>query len=150
MSEQRNVPTANGTGNSGNTAGIDYMTDTRPIAAGETAPGCKKRDPIVVAENVTRSFGGINAVDVEYLEIPRHKITALIGPNGAGKTTLFNLLTGFDTPNSGKWQFEGNSLAGVSLQGGPDGHGPHVPADQGDGQTDRHGKHAAGRLGAAR
>jgi neutral amino acid transport system ATP-binding protein len=90
----------------------DYMTDTRPIAAGETPPGCKKRDPIVVAENVTRSFGGINAVDVEYLEIPRHKITALIGPNGAGKTTLFNLLTGFDTPNSGKWQFEGKSIAG--------------------------------------
>jgi branched-chain amino acid transport system ATP-binding protein len=93
---------------------IDYMTDTRPIAAGEIAPGCKKRDPIVVAENVTRSFGGINAVDVQYLEIPRHKITALIGPNGAGKTTLFNLLTGFDTPNSGTWQFEGQSLAGVS------------------------------------
>ena len=97
-----------------NRKNIDYMTDTRPIAAGEAAPGCKKRDPIVVAENVTRSFGGINAVDVEYLEIPRHKITALIGPNGAGKTTLFNLLTGFDTPNTGKWQFEGNSLAGVS------------------------------------
>ena len=93
---------------------IDYMTDQRPIAVGEGTPGCKKRDPIVVAENVTRSFGGINAVDVEYLEIPRHKITALIGPNGAGKTTLFNLLTGFDTPNTGKWQFEGNSLAGVS------------------------------------
>ncbi len=93
---------------------IDYMTDTRPIAVGEAVPGCKKRDPIVVAENVTRTFGGINAVDVEYLEIPRHKITALIGPNGAGKTTLFNLLTGFDTPNSGKWQFEGQSIAGVS------------------------------------
>jgi len=108
MSEQLNVPTQ------GNTEKIDYMTDSRPIAAGETAPGCKKRNPIVVAENVTRSFGGINAVDVEYLEIPRHKITALIGPNGAGKTTLFNLLTGFDMPNSGKWQFEGNSLAGVS------------------------------------
>ena len=67
-----------------------------------------------MAENVTRSFGGINAVDVDYLEIPRHKITALIGPNGAGKTTLFNLLTGFDIPNSGKWQFEGQSIAGVS------------------------------------
>jgi len=109
MSEQRNV-TKNGSAEKV----IDYMTDTRPIAAGETAPGCKKRDPIVVAENVSRSFGGINAVDVDYLEIPRHKITALIGPNGAGKTTLFNLLTGFDTPNSGKWQFEGSSLAGVS------------------------------------
>src|SRR6478736_5748618 len=95
-------------------AGVDYMTDARPIAVGDNTPGCKKRDPIVVAEKVTRSFGGINAVDVDYLEIPRHKITALIGPNGAGKTTLFNLLTGFDTPNSGKWQFEGNSLAGVS------------------------------------
>ncbi|MGG5171950.1 ABC transporter ATP-binding protein [Pseudarthrobacter sp. J1738] len=93
---------------------IDYMTDDRPIAVGEVAPGCKKRDPIVVAENVSRSFGGINAVDVEYLEIPRHKITALIGPNGAGKTTLFNLLTGFDIPNTGKWQFEGQDLAGVS------------------------------------
>lgn len=93
---------------------VDFMTDTRPIAAEETGPGCKKRDPIVVAENISRSFGGINAVDVEYLEIPRHKITALIGPNGAGKTTLFNLLTGFDNPNSGKWQFEGHNIAGVS------------------------------------
>ena len=113
MSESNNQ-TSPGTGGSGTTENVDYMTDTRPIAVGENTPGCKKRDPIVVAENVTRSFGGINAVDVEYLEIPRHKITALIGPNGAGKTTLFNLLTGFDTPNSGQWQFEGNSLAGVS------------------------------------
>jgi branched-chain amino acid transport system ATP-binding protein len=93
---------------------VDFMTDTRPIAADETGPGCRKRDPIVLAGNISRSFGGINAVDVEYLEIPRHKITALIGPNGAGKTTLFNLLTGFDSPNSGKWQFEGHSIAGVS------------------------------------
>jgi branched-chain amino acid transport system ATP-binding protein len=93
---------------------VDFMTETRPIAADETGPGCRKRDPIVVTENISRSFGGINAVDVEYLEIPRHKITALIGPNGAGKTTLFNLLTGFDSPNSGKWQFEGHSIAGVS------------------------------------
>ncbi|MEE1619916.1 ABC transporter ATP-binding protein [Zafaria sp. Z1313] len=89
------------------------MTDTRPIAAGETGPGCKKRDPIVVAKNVTRSFGALNAVDVDYLEIPRHKITALIGPNGAGKTTLFNLLTGFDTPNSGDWEFDGTKISGV-------------------------------------
>ncbi|WP_433876360.1 ABC transporter ATP-binding protein [Sinomonas atrocyanea] len=95
-------------------SGNEYMTDSRPIAEGEPGPGCRKRDPIVIADNVSRSFGGINAVDVEHLEIPRHKITALIGPNGAGKTTLFNLLTGFDTPNSGKWQFEGRDLAGVS------------------------------------
>ncbi|WP_434993085.1 ABC transporter ATP-binding protein [Arthrobacter sp. Ld5] len=90
------------------------MTDSAPIASGETGPGCSKRDPIVVARKVTRSFGGINAVDVEHLEIPRHKITALIGPNGAGKTTLFNLLTGFDTPNSGDWEFDGKPLAKVA------------------------------------
>ncbi|TJY72432.1 ABC transporter ATP-binding protein [Arthrobacter sp. CAU 1506] len=91
----------------------EYMTDTRPIAADEPGPGCRKRDPILVAKDVTRQFGGVNAVDVEYLEIPRHQITALIGPNGAGKTTLFNLLTGFDIPQSGEWSFEGHSLAGV-------------------------------------
>ncbi len=94
--------------------GIDYMTDSRPITEDTPGPGCRKRDPIVTVKKVTRSFGGINAVDVDYLEIPRNKITALIGPNGAGKTTLFNLLTGFDTPQSGEWDFDGKSLAGVA------------------------------------
>jgi len=80
---------------------------------GEAAPGCQKRDPILVADHVRRSFGGLTAVDVAHIEIPRGAITALIGPNGAGKTTLFNLLTGFDKPDSGKWTFEGRSLAGL-------------------------------------
>ena len=83
------------------------------ISVGAAAPGCKKVDPIVVVDNVTRTFGGLNAVDVEHLEIPRGKITALIGPNGAGKTTFFNLLTGFDKPNTGSWTFEGRDLAGI-------------------------------------
>jgi branched-chain amino acid transport system ATP-binding protein len=80
---------------------------------GDALPGCAKRDPILVADNVTRAFGGLTAVDVEHLEIPRGAITALIGPNGAGKTTLFNLLTGFDKPNTGTWTFEGRPLNGV-------------------------------------
>jgi branched-chain amino acid transport system ATP-binding protein len=84
------------------------------IVAGEIAPGCKKVDPILVADNVTRQFGGLTAVNVEHVEIPRGKITALIGPNGAGKTTLFNLLTGFDKPNTGTWFFDGKDLAGVA------------------------------------
>ena len=84
------------------------------IAKGNIEPGCQKVDPILVAHGVSRSFGGNKAVDVEHLEIPRGKITALIGPNGAGKTTLFNLLTGFDKPNTGSWNFEGRDLAGVS------------------------------------
>jgi len=84
------------------------------IAKGAIEPGCAKVDPILIADNVTRQFGGLKAVDVAHLEIPRGKITALIGPNGAGKTTLFNLLTGFDKPNTGTWSFEGKQLAGVA------------------------------------
>nr|WP_235282352.1 ABC transporter ATP-binding protein [Microbacterium sp. SA39] len=72
-----------------------------------------KVDPIIVADNVTRRFGGLTAVDVEHLEIPRGAITALIGPNGAGKTTLFNLLCGFDKPQSGAWSFDGKQLSGI-------------------------------------
>ncbi|WP_431778396.1 ABC transporter ATP-binding protein [Microbacterium aurantiacum] len=67
----------------------------------------------MVIDHVTRRFGGLTAVDVEHLEIPRNAITALIGPNGAGKTTLFNLLCGFDKPNSGTWSYDGTQLSGI-------------------------------------
>lgn len=76
-------------------------------------PGAAKPDPILVVDDVSRQFGGLVAVDVEHVEIQRGAITALIGPNGAGKTTFFNLLTGFDRPNSGAWKFNGQSLSGV-------------------------------------
>jgi branched-chain amino acid transport system ATP-binding protein len=84
------------------------------ICIGDAAPGCRKVDPILIADNVKRQFGGLTAVDVAHVEIPRGLITALIGPNGAGKTTFFNLLTGFDKPNQGNWSFEGKNLAGLS------------------------------------
>jgi neutral amino acid transport system ATP-binding protein len=77
------------------------------------APGARKKDPIVIVDKLSRSFGGLTAVDVDHLEIPSGKITALIGPNGAGKTTLFNLLTSFDKPDTGTWEFKGRSLSGI-------------------------------------
>jgi len=83
------------------------------LHVGDASPGVKKVDPILVADHVSRKFGGLVAVDVEHVEIPRGAITALIGPNGAGKTTLFNLLTGFDKPDTGTWSFSGKDLAGV-------------------------------------
>ena len=76
-------------------------------------PGASKPDPIVKGDNIVRTFGGLKAVDVAHIEIPRGVITALIGPNGAGKTTLFNLLTGFDEPDSGDWAFNGKKLSNV-------------------------------------
>jgi branched-chain amino acid transport system ATP-binding protein len=79
----------------------------------EHEPGAKKPDPIVVADNVRRRFGGLTAVDVDHLEVQRGVITALIGPNGAGKTTFFNLITGFDRPDEGDWSFNDRSLKGI-------------------------------------
>lgn len=84
------------------------------LASVPREPGVAKPDPILVADAVVRSFGGLAAVNVEHVEIQRGSITALIGPNGAGKTTFFNLLTGFDAPDSGSWTFKGRNLAGVS------------------------------------
>ena len=90
---------------------------SRPKATGlhrgSIRPGVEKTDPIIVADGVRRTFGGLTAVDVAHLEIPRNAITALIGPNGAGKTTFFNLLTGFDRPDAGDWSFDGKPLSHV-------------------------------------
>ncbi|WP_210507339.1 ABC transporter ATP-binding protein [Naasia sp. SYSU D00057] len=88
-------------------------TPVADLIAGPVAPGVKKRNPIIVVDGVSRRFGGLTAVDVEHVEIPANAITALIGPNGAGKTTFFNLLTGFDQPNSGSWTFQGRDIGGV-------------------------------------
>jgi len=80
----------------------------------DRVPGARKPDPILTADNIRREFGGIVAVDVDHFEVQKGSITALIGPNGAGKTTFFNLLTGFDQPNSGDWNFNGKAMNGVA------------------------------------
>ncbi len=80
-----------------------------PVAA---EPGSSKPDPILVADHVSRRFGGLLAVDVEHLEVQRGTLTALIGPNGAGKSTFFNVLSGFDKPTTGTWRFDGRDIAG--------------------------------------
>ena len=97
------------------TAVRDPATATTPARALDGLPfepGVPKPDPILVVDSVHRKFGGLIAVDVDHVEIQRGAITGLIGPNGAGKTTFFNLLTGFDEPDQGRWLFDGSDATG--------------------------------------
>jgi branched-chain amino acid transport system ATP-binding protein len=65
---------------------------------------------IYTAENVTKAFGGLVAVDSVSFDIPQGAIVAIIGPNGAGKTTFFNILTGLYKPTSGLLTFDGRNV----------------------------------------
>jgi branched-chain amino acid transport system ATP-binding protein len=67
-------------------------------------------------EHVTKSFGGLVAVNDVSCTVEKGKITGLIGPNGSGKTTLFNLVTGFIRPTSGNVRFEGRDITGIPPQ----------------------------------
>lgn len=98
------------------------MGEVTALADIPAEPGSPKPDPILRVDQVHKAFGGLVAVNVDHLEIQRGIITGLIGPNGAGKTTFFNLMTGFDQPNQGRWSFDGVDLAGVA---------PHQAAQRG-------------------
>ena len=116
MSSELTPESVSGSGEAATTApatGSIRRPKTTGLTKGEVKPGVAKVDPILIVDAVQRRFGGLMAVDVDHLEVPRGAITALIGPNGAGKTTLFNLLCGFDKPNSGTWSFDGKNLSGV-------------------------------------
>lgn len=63
---------------------------------------------------VSKSFGGIQAVRDCSFDIPDRRVTCLIGPNGAGKTTIFNLVTGFLKPDSGHVLLDSQEIAGRS------------------------------------
>src|SRR5438093_11208887 len=65
---------------------------------------------LLSVENVTRRFGGIQALADVSLELERGDIGGLIGPNGAGKTTLFNLVMRLYRPNEGRIVFDGKDL----------------------------------------
>jgi branched-chain amino acid transport system ATP-binding protein len=64
------------------------------------------------AENVSKVFGGLVAVEDVSFEIPERAIVSIIGPNGAGKTTFFNMLTGLYKPSFGRISFDGSDITG--------------------------------------
>jgi branched-chain amino acid transport system ATP-binding protein len=75
--------------------------------------GTNASEPILALEVVAKSFGGLRAVDGASFAVAAGSITALIGPNGAGKTTLFDLISGYERPDSGAVHFEGRRIDGL-------------------------------------
>jgi branched-chain amino acid transport system permease protein len=78
------------------------LATAAPAAAASNAPSVGQ--PILKAEHLHKSFGGLRATNDVSLTLHEHEILGVIGPNGAGKTTVFNLLSGFLAPDQGTVQ----------------------------------------------
>ena len=68
---------------------------------------------LLSAQNISRSFGGLKALNGCNLQVEKGSIAGLIGPNGSGKTTLFNVMTGYVKPDSGTVTFDGVDITGA-------------------------------------
>jgi branched-chain amino acid transport system permease protein len=83
------------------------VTDRAPRPAGDGG------DCVLEVRGLSKSFGGIKAVNDLSFDLRRGKITALIGPNGAGKTTVFNLITGAIPADAGQVRLFGRDVTGL-------------------------------------
>jgi branched-chain amino acid transport system ATP-binding protein len=68
---------------------------------------------VLKTAGLSKSFGGLRAVNNVDFELPAGELHAIIGPNGAGKTTFFNLITGLLTPDAGQVTFHGRDITGM-------------------------------------
>lgn len=70
-------------------------------------------EPVLEVRNLTKTFGGLKAVNDLSFDVHQGEIVSIIGPNGSGKTTAFNLVTGLYEPDSGDILLNGESIAGL-------------------------------------
>jgi neutral amino acid transport system ATP-binding protein len=69
---------------------------------------------LLTVENISKNYGGIKALQLCNMNFTEGAINGLIGPNGSGKTTLFNVITGYEQPDSGRVIFRGNDITSAS------------------------------------
>ena len=69
---------------------------------------------LLEAQNVSKAFGGIHALDTCSITVEQGTITGLIGPNGSGKTTLFNVITGYEKVDEGAIRFSGQTVTNLT------------------------------------
>ncbi len=72
-----------------------------------------KPEPVLRVENLSKRFGGVDAVYGVSFDLAEGEAVGIIGPNGSGKTTLVNLITGFVRPNRGKVYYRGDNITGL-------------------------------------
>ncbi len=104
------------------------LADVVPLIPPRTRPVRSESNEDVVLEvkNLSRSFGGLKAVQDVSFKLRRNEILGIIGPNGAGKTTLFNLMNGFLRPGTGEILLDGRNMSGRK---------PHELCEAGIGRT---------------
>ena len=83
-------------------------------------------DPLLKADNISLSFGGVKALADVSFEIREHEILAIIGPNGAGKSSMLNVINGFYHPQEGSITYKGATRKQMR---------PHQAASQGIART---------------
>jgi branched-chain amino acid transport system permease protein len=98
------------------------ITALKPASRQRAATG----EVVLEVRNLSRSFGGLKAVQDVSFKLHKNEILGIIGPNGAGKTTLFNLLNGFLKPGQGEVLIDGRNMSGQR---------PHVICEAGIGRT---------------
>ena len=74
-------------------------------------------DVLLKVTGLSKSFGGLKAVQNVSFEVRRGEIVGIIGPNGAGKTTLFNVLNGFQKASAGTAELDGTTTVGLRPNG---------------------------------
>ena len=84
-------------------------------AAAHAAPSVSGMRPILTANRLRMSFGGVVALNEVSIEIRPDELIAIIGPNGAGKTSLMNCMSGFYRPQQGDIVFDGEQMVGRSV-----------------------------------
>ena len=85
-----------------------------PGIAGASVPAGEAASTLIQISEVSKSFGGVQAVTRVSLDVPRGGVISVIGPNGAGKTSLLNMISGFYHPDSGRIVLEGRDITDLA------------------------------------
>jgi branched-chain amino acid transport system permease protein len=101
---------ANGNGSPGDPLPAANASTSAKVHANGSDPGAR---PAVEVRGLSKSFGGVAAVQNASFAVPDGSLTALIGPNGAGKSTMFNLITNLYQPDKGEVVLRGRPITGL-------------------------------------